>query len=89
MQVRFHIDPDIQTAATQETTMMKDPNQYPGGWNAAKVRRIIRYYENQTEEEAAAEIEKAPEVESTTWVQVPTDLVPKVEKLLARHTKSA
>ena len=34
--------------------MKKDPNKYPRGWNRKKVEYLIRHYENQTDEEAAA-----------------------------------
>jgi len=33
----------------------KDPNQYPPGFNAQRVRAIIDHYDNQTEDEALAE----------------------------------
>jgi hypothetical protein len=35
----------------------KDPNKYPPGLDARRVRKIIEHYENQTEEEALAEDE--------------------------------
>jgi hypothetical protein len=69
--------------------MKKDPNRYPKDCNAAKVRGVIEYYENQSDDEAAAEIEQAKEVESPTWMRVPPELVPKVEKLIQRHRESA
>ncbi len=69
--------------------MKKDPNTYPKGWSAAKVRRIIRYYENQTDEEAAREIETAPLVQDITWLQVPTEMIPEVRRLIARRKKTA
>ena len=31
--------------------------KYPRGWNDARVRRVLEYYESQADEEAAAEIE--------------------------------
>ena len=31
--------------------------KYPRGWNEPRVRRVLEYYETQTDEEAAAEIE--------------------------------
>ncbi len=54
--------------------------KYPPGWNEARVRRVLEYYESQTDEEAAAEVESA--LESTT-MEVPTALVPAVRELLA------
>jgi hypothetical protein len=39
---------------------MKDSkNKYPRGWNEARIRRVIRHYDSQSEEEAANEIERA------------------------------
>jgi len=32
-------------------------NEFPAGWNEARVRDVIEHYENQTDEEAAAEHE--------------------------------
>ena len=56
--------------------------KYPRGWNEARVRRVLKYYESQTDEEAAAEIESA--LESTT-MEVPTALVPAVRELIAKR----
>jgi hypothetical protein len=58
--------------------------------NAAKIQRIIDYYDNQTDEEGAAEIERAPLASMpTSWIEVPVELVPRVQKLIAQHRKSA
>ena len=56
--------------------------KYPRGWNEARVRRVLEYYESQTDEEAAAEIDSA--LESTT-MEVPTALVPAVRELIAKR----
>lgn len=40
--------------------MKKDPNIYPPGLNAKKVRQIIDFYENPSDEDAAIEIATAP-----------------------------
>jgi len=55
-------------------------NKYPRGWNAAQIRKVIEYYDSQTEAEEAAEIEAA--LESTT-MEVPKALVPVVRDLIA------
>ena len=59
--------------------------KYPRGWNEARVRRVLEYYESQTDEEAAAEIESA--LESTT-MEVPTALVSIVRELIAKRRSS-
>jgi hypothetical protein len=63
----------------------KDPNVYPPGLTAKKVRQILEYYENQTDEEAAKEIATAPSASETTWIPVPAKLVPKIRKLIAKE----
>lgn len=63
----------------------KDPNVYPSGLNARKVRQILDFYENQSDEEAAAEIATAPSASETTWIAVPARLVPKIRKLIAKE----
>jgi hypothetical protein len=54
-----------------------------------RIQRILTYYENQTDEEGAKEIESAAEVRDSTWMLVPAELVPQVRKLIARGRKSA
>ena len=56
--------------------------KYPRGWNEARVRRVLEYYESQTDEEAAAEIEAG--FKSTT-MEVPVGLVPVVRQLIAKR----
>jgi len=58
-------------------------NQFPPGWDEARVRDVIDYYENQTEEEAVAEDEAA--FADSTMMAVPPPLVPEVRRLIARH----
>jgi len=55
---------------------------YPRGWNEVRVRRVLDYYEAQSDDEAAAEIEAA--CESTT-MEVPVALVPTVRQLIAKR----
>jgi len=57
---------------------------FPPGWDEARVRDVLAHYENQTEDEQFAEIEAALESESITLMAVPTELVPEVRALLAR-----
>jgi hypothetical protein len=64
---------------------MKKKQEFPPGWDEERVQRVIAHYENQTEEEQAAEIEAAIEAEGFTMIAVPNDLVPKVRALIARR----
>jgi hypothetical protein len=65
---------------------MKEP-KFPSGWNEDRVRQVLEHYEQQTEDEQFAEIEAAQEFEGTTLMSVPTELVPEVQALIARHQR--
>src|SRR5688572_28385130 len=56
--------------------------KYPPGWNEARVRRVLEFYESQSDKEAAAEITAASK---RTTMEVPTSLVPLVRHLIARR----
>ena len=58
-------------------------NRFPPGWDEERVRAVIEYYDNQTDDELAAEIEAAFEDRSHTVMVIPNDLVPAVRALLA------
>jgi len=64
---------------------MKKQNQFPKGWNEARVREVLDHYESQTEEEAVAEDEAAFRKRTYTVMVVPKGLVPAITKLLARE----
>jgi len=63
---------------------MKQSN-YPDGWDADRVRRVIEHYEAQSDEEAVAEDEAAYEATTHTMMEVPVDLVPLVRELIAKR----
>ncbi len=54
-------------------------NKFPSGWDLERVKRVIDYYESQSEDEAAFE---APD---QTVMEVPTELVPAIREMIARH----
>jgi hypothetical protein len=62
---------------------MKKKQKLPKGWTEAKIKKVIAHYENQTDDQQAADIEASPEME-VTMMEIPTKLVPKVRALLAR-----
>ena len=64
---------------------MKRESHYPPGWDAERVRRVIEYYESQTEDEAVAEDEAAYENPNYTIMAIPKALVPAVRELLSKH----
>jgi hypothetical protein len=63
----------------------KDPNHYPQGWDRKRVRAVLRHYENQSDADAIAEAEAAYESHRVTMMAIPVELVPKVQKLIARR----
>ena len=63
----------------------KDPNQYPKGWDRKRVEAVINHYQNQTGDEATAEDEAAYNSTTVTMMAVPVELVPKVQKLIAKR----
>lgn len=73
--------------AEKKTANVKQ--RFPPGWDEEKIRKVIDHYDNQTDEERAAEIIAAQEAAGHTMVSVPTELVPKVVALIKRHQKSA
>lgn len=60
-------------------------NKYPSGWNERKVRKVLRHYESQTENEAIAEDEAAFELKDQTVMVVPRKLLPEITKLIAKR----
>lgn len=62
-------------------------SKFPEGWDEERVRRVLRHYEDQTEEEAVAEDEVGYEDRAESIVQVPVELVPAVRELIAKHKR--
>jgi vacuolar-type H+-ATPase subunit F/Vma7 len=59
--------------------------RFPPGWDAERVKTLADYYDNQSDDEAIAEAEAALEEEGQTLVMVPTELMPTIQELIARH----
>jgi hypothetical protein len=53
-------------------------NRFPPGWDEERVRKVLAYYEQQTEDESVAEDEAALENPTQTVMEVPTVLVPTI-----------
>jgi len=60
-------------------------SKFPPGWNETRVKELLGHYESQSEEEAVAEDEEAFEAPDQTVMDVPTELVPAVRELIAKH----
>lgn len=65
-------------------TPKKNPQKYPAGWNEARTRALAEHYESQTEDEQVAEHEEAFAATDQTVMVVPTELVPKIVKLIGK-----
>ena len=62
----------------------KDPNVYPTGLNAKKVAEIIAYYDARQDLDLRQDSDHEVLSEPTSWVEVPSELVPEVRKLIAK-----
>jgi hypothetical protein len=57
---------------------------FPTGAERKRLQALADYYDNQSDEEAIAEANAAYENTRLTMMEVPVELVPVVEKLIAR-----
>ncbi len=60
-------------------------NKFPPGWDEKRVQKVLKHYEEQTEEEAVAEDEAAFEDPDQKVMEVPNELVPEIRELIAKH----
>ena len=67
---------------TQTKTPMK--NEFPKGWDEARVQLTLTSYESQSEDDAVAE-DEAGVLPSESVIRVPRDLVAQVRELIVRH----
>jgi type II secretory pathway component PulC len=58
---------------------------FPPGWDTERVKRVLAYYESQSEEEAVAEDEAAFEAAGQTVIEVPSEIVPAIRELIAKY----
>ena len=64
---------------------MKDPNDYPYGWDANRVKELLQHYENQSDDEAAEEDDTAFYSSGETVMVIPNELVPAVRALMSKQ----
>ena len=62
---------------------MNDPNVYPPGWDRKRVQRVIDHYEQETDEDAEAELNLAEESGRVTMMAIPSELLSAVRALIA------
>ncbi len=60
-------------------------NQFPAGWDEARVRRVLSHYETQSEDEAVREDEDAFKNRERTVIEVPVELVPLIREIIAQY----
>ena len=60
-------------------------NRFPAGWSEARVRAVLKHYEEQTVEEAVAEDEAVFRARGQTVMVVPRRLVPAITRLITRQ----
>lgn len=68
---------------------MSKKSKFPPGWDEERVKRVIKHYESQSEDEAVAEDEAALDSSLVTTMNVPKELVPEIRELIARRKKGA
>jgi len=95
MHVRFYVDPETDAPHIykhgideEEVMDVMKQRKFPRGWDEQKVRRVLRHYEQQTEDEAVAEDEAAYEDSTQAIMEVPKELVPTIRELIAKHKRS-
>jgi len=71
--------------ATPRTVSRTPTSHFPKGWDQKRADEVAKYYENQSDEEAIAEMEVGLRGGPFTMMQIPTKLVPEVRKLLAKR----
>jgi len=59
-------------------------NQWPKGWDEKRVKKVLSHYNSQTEDEALSEDEAAWKERTTTFIEVPNKLLPRIREVLAR-----
>jgi hypothetical protein len=64
-------------------------NQFPPGWDEERVRRVLAYYEAQSDDEASAEDKTGSEGDRYTLMEVPVQLVPVIRCLIAQYETGA
>jgi len=74
-----------RTTQPSARRVRSDPNVYPKGWSRQRVQKVIDHYDKQSDDGAVAEAESAYGDKSSTMMQIPNELVPKVQKLISKR----
>jgi hypothetical protein len=73
-----------QTPTKEKVMTNNNPQAYPPGWDEERIRKLAEHYDNQSEDDQAAEHEAAFLAEGQTVMVVPTELVPEIVKLISK-----
>ena len=67
--------------------MKKKPRRHklPKGWTLKEIRDLAEHYDHQSDDEAAAEDDAAYPSTRLTMMAVPVELVPSVQRLIAKR----
>ena len=76
-------------AAARDHLRASVVQQFPAGWDEARVRALIGHYDSLSDDDLAAEDEAAYEAAGMTLMAIPAELVPEVNRLLANYKKPA
>jgi len=76
-----------KTKSVPKVKKYKKP-KFPRGWNEKRVQAVIDYYDRQTEDEELAEYEAGMAINGQSMMLVPTELMPEIRKLIARHQRA-
>ena len=61
-------------------------SNFPKGWDAERVKRLIDHYEGLSEDEMVAEDEEAmADRDGQVVISVPVELLPAIRRLIAYH----
>jgi hypothetical protein len=61
--------------------------RFPPGWDRDRVQRVLDHYDAQSENAALAEDQAASRTPGQTVMVVPSELVPAIRELIAKHGK--
>ncbi len=59
----------------------------PKGWDEKRISRVLEHYEHQNEDDAVAEDEASLQKNTQTVMEVPSELVPLIREIVAKHQK--
>lgn len=75
----------MKKPATARKEKRSKKQVFPHGWDEKRVKEVIAYYDNQTEDEEAAEYEAAMKIEGKSVMLVPTELVPEIRRFIEKR----